>query len=110
MRITTSQLLQTIHDFDEAFDNNTQMDIITMEFSKAFDTVPHKTPYKLNKYGITGHIRTWISQFLTTRKQRVVIDWTHSDWVPVRSGVPQDTVLGPSLLLLSISLETSHHK
>ena len=74
-----TQLLLTTHDLLYALDNNKQTDIIIMDFSKAFDTVPHnRLLYKLNKYGITDNLHTWISNFLTKRKQRVVVDGMHS--------------------------------
>ena len=88
----------------QAPDNNTQTDIIIMNFSKAFDTVPHnRLLYKLTKYSITGNLHAWISNFPTKRKQRVVVDGEHSDWTNMRLGMPQGTVLGPLLFLLYIN-------
>ena len=78
-----------------------QIDIAVLDFSKAFDTVPHDGLLsKLKHYGIDDKIWTWISNFL---KQRVVVDGIHSDLVSVDSGVPQGTVLGPILCLLHIN-------
>jgi hypothetical protein len=99
-----SQLILTVNDLAKALDNRSSMDMIIMDFSKAFDTVPHnRLLHKLCNYGITGRTHTWISNFLTERKQRVVVDGDHSQWVPVRSGVPQGTVLGPLLFLAYIN-------
>ena len=67
---------------------------------KAFDTVPlGKLLYKLEKYGITGPIHSWLKMFLTQRHMRVVIEGEFSDSVTVDSGVPYGTVLGPLLFL-----------
>ena len=69
--------------------------------SKAFDTVPHnRLRHKLQWYGVVGNTYQWISSFLSDCHQKVVIDNTSSDSVPVVSGVPQGTVLGPVLFII----------
>ena len=81
-----------------------QTDLFLLDFSKAFDSVPHKRLlYKLSYYGITGKTNNWINAFLSNRRQCVSINGNKSQWVDVISGVPQGTVLGPTLFLVYIN-------
>ena len=100
-----SQLLLTTEDLVQNYDLT---DLIVLDFSKAFDVVPHqRLLHKLGHYGIRGPTLLWIQHFLTTRTQKVVVDGSFSDTAHVGSGVPQGTVLGPILFLCYIKVLSS---
>ncbi|WP_138921973.1 reverse transcriptase domain-containing protein, partial [endosymbiont of Tevnia jerichonana] len=95
-RSTETQLIQTIHDISKSLDEKKYVDMAILDFTKAFDKVPHKRlNYKLKYYGITGPISSWLESFLTERTQQVVINGSTSEPTQVTSGVPQGTVWAP---------------
>ena len=97
-------VLITIHDLAKCLDKKSQIDMATMDFSKAFDSVPHnRLLFKLTRLGIKNQTHRWISNFLKHRAQRVVVGGEHSTWTDAISGVPQGTVLGPLLFLTYIN-------
>ena len=85
-------------------DERSPVDVIYLDFQKAFDKVPHqRLILKLKLHGMGNSIIHWIEQWLNDRRQRVVVDREVSSWKPVFSGVRQGAVLGPILFLVYIN-------
>ena len=97
-------LISLLHDLSLCYDAGIQTDLIFTDFAKAFDTVPHQyLLYKLEWYGIRRNIKNWISSFLNNRTQHVILDGVSSPECSILSGVPQGTVLGPTLFSIYIN-------
>ena len=79
-----AQLVTTLHDLCKNFEAGKQTDIAILDFSKAFDTVPHsKLLHKLSSYEIGGKLHCWLKNFLTKRKMKVVVEGEESAELPV---------------------------
>ena len=100
MRSCETQLLVTMHDIAKNVALGDQVDVALLNFSKAFDKVPHqRLLHKLQYYGVGNKTLKWTQSFLTDRKQQVALEGTLLFSAAVLSGVPQGIVLGPLLFL-----------
>ena len=80
-RSCVTQLLESIEKWTEMIEQGYSVDVVYLNFQKAFDTVPHqRLMSKIYNYGIRGNVLTWIEDFLKSRRQRVVLNSYKSEW------------------------------
>lgn len=110
-RSTVLQLLAVIDDWTDTLDNGGSIDVAYCDYMKAFDKVSHRRLiHKLSIYGFGETYIKWITNFLSERKQKVIVNGHESTWKDVTSGIPQGSVLGPMLFVIFINDITENLK
>ena len=103
-RSCLTQLLQHYDWILQQLLNQSNIDVIYLDFAKAFDKVDHgMICHKLRNFGIIGKLGEWLHDFLKDRSQTVVANGATSSNTQIISGVPQGTVLGPLLFIIALS-------
>ena len=103
-RCCTTNLLESLDFISYQLSQNNPVDVILLDFAKAFDTVPHKRLLiKLKSYGVEGFALKWIEAFLNQRRQRVINGDKSSNWREIYSGVPQGSVISAFLFVIYIN-------
>jgi hypothetical protein len=99
-----SQVITVCQDIADSLDNRGRIDAIIINFSKAFDLVPHdRLLTKIAISGVDSRVVVWVREFLLGRTQGVRVGEQLSEEVRVTSGVPQGNVLGPLVFLAYVN-------
>ena len=124
-RSIVTQLVQVNHEVINAFAEGKEIDVVYLDFAKAFDKVPYSTVInKLSRFCILGQLKQWFQSYLSNRSQRVALQGTYFNLLQLTSEVAQRSLLGPTLFLaymddiprctqhdykITISLTTPNH-
>ena len=99
-----TNLLEVLDYVSACLDKGGQIDMLYLDMSKAFDRINHKRlMQKLANSGVGGNLLKWFQLCLTDRRKRVTVLGVTSKPLPVCSGVPQESILGPALFLLYVN-------
>ena len=103
-RATSDAIIKLLHEAYTAINEYKYFGVVSLDLSKAFDTVDHDVlMHKLYNYGLRGPVFGLLKSYLSNRSQFVFVNGELSDTLPIKTGVPQGSILGPLLFLAYIN-------